>query len=252
MDRQFADKTALVTGAGRGIGRAICKTLQNKGARVIPVARTATNLAEISDTYFVCDLFEEENVEKLIADLKKASIEPDIVVHNVGGNLGVTNPICSIEEWKAVMRINVEVAIQINAHLLPGMQERKWGRICHTSSISALENQGPPSYCAAKAALIAYVRSVGRYFAKDNVVMTSVLPGAIFTEGGYWDETLKNRPEHVESFLQDRMAIQRFGRPEEISELVSFLCSEQASFCVGTSVLADGGQGRVFYDQTMH
>lgn len=252
MDSQFKDKIALVTGAGRGIGRAICSSLLKKGARVIPVARTQDDLASISDKYYVYDLILEESVEQLISQLKEDRISPDIVVHNVGGNLGFTNPLCTIDEWKAVMRINLEIPIQINTHLIPEMKTRKWGRICHTSSISALENQGPPSYCAAKAALIAYVRSVGRYFAKDNIVMTSVLPGAIFTEGGYWDEATKNRPEHVESFLKDRMAIQRFGRPEEISELVSFLCSEQASFCVGSSVLADGGQGRVFYDQSSY
>ena len=68
------------------------------------------------------------------------------------------------------------------------MQKNKWGRICHISSFAALENQGPPAYCSAKAALNAYVRSVARYVAKDNVILTSVMPGAIFTQGGYWEK----------------------------------------------------------------
>ena len=78
--------------------------------------------------------------------------------------------------------------------------------------------------------------------------MTSVLPGAVLTEGGYWDVASRERPEHVKNYLRNRMAIKRFGKPKEISELVTFLCSEHASFCVGTNLLADGGQGRVFYE----
>ena len=127
------------------------------------------------------------------------------------------------------------------------MIKKKWGRICHISSIAALENQGPPAYCAAKAALNAYVRSLARYVSPDNVILTSVMPGAVFTEGGYWDEASRNRPDHVKKYLDERMAIKRFGEISEITEAVTFLCSENASFCVGTSMLIDGGQGRVFF-----
>ena len=145
------------------------------------------------------------------------------------------------------MSLNVEVAIGINRVFIPEMQKRKWGRICHVSSISALENQGPPAYCAAKAALNAYVRSLGRYVSSDNVILTTVMPGAVFTKGGYWDIASQNRPEHVEKYLAERMAIHRFGTIEEISEVVTFLCSDLSSFCVGSCLLVDGGQGRVFY-----
>ena len=144
------------------------------------------------------------------------------------------------------MRLNVEVALEINRAFIPRMRTSKWGRICHVSSISALENQGPPAYCAAKAALNAYVRSLGRYVSADNVILTSIMPGAVFTKDGYWDTASRERPGHVEKYLNERMAIRRFGRVEEISELVAFLCSEHSSFCVGSALLADGGQGRMF------
>ena len=145
------------------------------------------------------------------------------------------------------MRLNVEVALEINRAFIPVMREKKWGRICHVSSISALENQGPPAYCAAKAALNAYVRSLGRFVCADNVILTSIMPGAIFTKDGYWDTALQERPDHVEKYLNERMATRRFGRVEEISELVAFLCSEHSSFCAGSALLADGGQGKSFY-----
>ena len=168
-------------------------------------------------------------------------------MNNVGGNLGYTDPLGPVSEWKKVFEINVEVAIEINRNFIPSMQKNKWGRICHVSSISALENQGPPAYCAAKAALNAYVRSLGRYVSPDNVILTSVMPGAVYTEGGYWDLTSKTRPEHVAKYLSERMAIKRFGTVPEISEIVAFLCSDLVSFCVGSCFLADGGQGKTFY-----
>ena len=127
------------------------------------------------------------------------------------------------------------------------MIKKKWGRICHISSVAALENQGPPSYCSSKAALNAYIRSVARYVAKDNVILTSVMPGAILTKGGYWDLESKKNPKKVKKYLSERMAIKRFGKTSEISEIVKFLCSDLASFFVGSAVLVDGGQGRSFY-----
>ena len=127
------------------------------------------------------------------------------------------------------------------------MRERQWGRIVNISSISSVENHGPVAYCSAKAALNAYTRSMGRVLAAEGVVLSSVLPGAVFTEGGYWDDALKNRPEHVRKYLEERMAIKRFGRLEEVSELVVFMCSEQASFCIGSIMPVDGGQGRSFF-----
>ena len=90
------------------------------------------------------------------------------------------------------------------------------------------------------------MRGVSRYLASENVIMTSVMPGAIFTEGGYWDEVSKNRPEHLKKYLEERMATKRLGHVSEIAELITFLVSEHSSFMVGSSVLADGGQGRVF------
>jgi 3-oxoacyl-[acyl-carrier protein] reductase len=135
----------------------------------------------------------------------------------------------------------------INEAFIPAMINNKWGRICHVSSISALENQGPPAYCATKSALNAYVRSLGRYVAEHNVILTSVMPGAIFTDGGYWDQASVERPDHVEKYLNERMAIKRFGKLDEVANIITFMVSDLTSFTPGTSFLVDGGQGRVVY-----
>lgn len=260
MDLKIQGKVALITGAGRGLGKSIASCLAREGVTLVINSRTESDLIslleelppslrkDLSHSYFCYDLTKEKGPSHLIEFLKERGIVPDIAVHNLGGNLGVTDPLCSLEEWQSVMNVNVEIPLELNRFLIPLMQKKGWGRICHTSSISSMENQGPPSYCAAKAALNAYIRSVGRYVAKDGISITGVLPGAVFTEGGYWDIASKNRPHHVEKFLLERMAIQRFGRPEEIGEVVTFLCSNLSSFCIGSSFLVDGGQGRVFQE----
>ena len=133
--------------------------------------------------------------------------------------------------------------------IVPAMQNRKWGRVVHISSISAMENHGPVTYCAMKAALTAYTRSFGGVVAPDGVVVSAVLPGAVFTEGGYWDVTSRDNPEHVRKYLTERQRIGRFGRPEEIGNYVAYLCSELASFSTGSIVPVDGGQGRGYFGQ---
>ncbi len=257
MHLKLTNKTAFISAAGRGIGRSIAKCLAREGANLIINSRTQKDLEslleEIGDEakhkIFCADLTDSKNVNKLIDFFVSNNQFPDILVHNLGGNLAITDPLCPIEEWKKVQKINLEIPIEINSRVIPYMKEKKWGRICHTSSIAALENQGTPSYCAAKAALVAYTRSLGRFVAKDGIVMNTILPGAIYTKGGYWDEMSVKNPKHVEKYLNERMAIQRFGTPEEISEVVTFLCSDLASFCIGSAFLVDGGQGRAFFAQ---
>ena len=255
MELGIKGKTALLTGAGRGIGRSICETLAREGVSIIAVSRGAegltalkTKLGNQSHHYIQCNLEIQDDLERLFSELDSIEAVPDIIVNNAGGNLNYTNPLQMYKGWREVMWLNVEIGILINEKYIPHMRKRKWGRICHISSIAALENQGPPAYCAAKAALNAYVRSLSRYVSADNVILTSLMPGAVFTEGGYWDTASKERPEHVQKYLNERMAIKRFGKLSEISEAVTFLCSDLASFCVGTSMLIDGGQGRVFHN----
>lgn len=240
-----------MTGASRGIGRQIAIDLANSGVCVIGIARPSDSLlsleAQLRESRgggrtIGLDLDGEKASEAII---EQAPESVDILIHNVGGNLGLTNPLGSSDEFLRVISHNMALSIDLNAHYIPRMQKKGWGRVCHISSISALENQGPPSYSAAKASINSYVRGLGRYVAKDGVVVTSLMPGAVLTEGGYWDEAVKSRPEHVEKFIAERMAIGRFGTVEEISNVALFLVSEASSFMTGSCILVDGGQGRV-------
>ena len=257
MDLGITGKRALVTASGRGLGRGIAETLAREGAKISVVSRTSQDIEELLNKIggaseghigFATNLEAAGGPQSLLDYLRSSDFWPiDIVVHNLGGTLNIADPFCDIEDWRRVWRINMEVALELNQELLPSMRERGWGRVVHISSIAAVENHGPVPYCSVKAALSAYSRSMGRVLAPEGVIMTSVLPGAVFTEGGYWDMVSRERPEHVEKYLADRMAINRFGKVDEVSGVVAFLCSDHASFCVGSMVPVDGGQGRGFF-----
>lgn len=259
MDLGIKGKKALVTGAGRGLGRAIAEALAAEGASLLVTSRTEADLTELVEKLggpdrghlaVAMDITPEGGPAQLLEKARQGGFEHfDMVVHNVGGTLDIKDPFCSVEDWRRVYRFNFEVAVELNAMVVPLMQKNKWGRVVHISSISAMENHGPVTYCAMKAALTAYTRSFGGVVAPDGVVVSAVLPGAVYTEGGYWDVTSKENPEHVQKYLSERQRIGRFGRPEEIGNYVAYLCSDLASFSTGSIVPVDGGQGRGYFGQ---
>ncbi len=259
MDLMIAGRRALVTGAGRGIGRAVAQCLAREGVRVAAVSRTQADIESLIESVggaaaghvgVALDLAPDGAPGALMSTLRQDGFGPiDIAVHNMGGTLDISDPFCSIADWRRVYRFNFEVAVELNRLIVPDMQRRRWGRVVHVSSISAMENHGPVTYCAMKAALTAYTRSFGGVVAPDGVVVSAVLPGAVFTEEGYWDQASKERPEHVMKFLSERQRIGRFGQPEEIGNCVAYLCSELASFNTGSIVPIDGGQGRGYFGQ---
>lgn len=252
MDLNIKSKKALITGASGGLGKAIAQSLMLEGVQVCVVARNLPKmqeyLSEQDNNHLALeyDLIKEGEPTQMVNEVLDKFGVPDIIIHNVGGTLDISDPYCSIEDWRKVYRFNLEIALEINQILLPKLQEKKWGRVIHISSIASLENQGPITYCSIKAALTAYTRSIGRIVSPDGVSVSAVLPGAVFTEGGYWDYTSKKKPEHVEKYLNERMAIKRFGTLDEISKIVTFLSSDYAGFVVGSAFVVDGGQGKSF------
>jgi len=255
MELDLSGQFALVTGASRGIGRATSLELAREGAIVIAVARESQflntlqeELKSLNSNSFCIEIdLQKRNAPKLIqSELSERSIFPNIVVNNYGGNLDYKDVLSEYRNFEEVFWANLGLAVEINRLFLPTMMAKKYGRICHVSSLSGLEQQGPPSYCAAKAALNAYVRSVGRYVAEYNIAMTSILPGPIKTEQGYWERVATENPSHLKKFLTERVSGKRLGDVSEISTLITFLVSKHSSFMVGSSILADGGQGRSF------
>lgn len=173
----------------------------------------------------------------------------DIVVHNLGGALGVKDIFSSADEWLDVWKFNVGISIEINNILIPIMVRNGWGRVIHMSSISSTAGEptapefgGAIPYAASKAYINSYVQGIGRELANKNVLVNAVLPGAVRSEGKYWDKMTINNPKIVENFIARHSSIGRFAEPEEIASLVVFLASERATYTAGALVPVDGGR----------
>ncbi len=255
MDLGIQGKRALVTGGASGIGEAIALDLAKEGALVAitsrnpeTLARTLKNLEAISPGHAAIqvELAEEGAPEAFAKKLVQDFGCPDIVVNNIGSTQLITDPYCSISDWRKVFRLNLEVCIELNNFFIPTMKAKKWGRILNISAGASLENSGPVPYCASKAALTAYTRSMGRVLAIEapDIVMSALLPGVILTEGGHWDTVLKERPEHAAKYLKERTPLGRFGKTSEMSPMALLLCSQLATFCHGSIVLVDAGQAK--------
>ncbi len=254
MDFGIKGKFALVTGASRGIGESIAINLAKEGVKVAIVARTESDLKTVikqmrgtGHYMIVGDLTEEDIPGKVVNELEKNFGKIDILVNNLGSTLDIRDPFCSLGDWRKVYRVNFEITVEMNNLVVPHMEKNNWGRIVNISSTASMENNGPVAYCSMKAALTAYSRSMGRVLAAKGIVMSALLPGAIFTKGGYWDEVMKENPEHAKKYLAERCPLGKFGEPDDIGTMTVVLCSEQAKFCQGAIFPVDGGQSRHYF-----
>ncbi|SVD76840.1 uncharacterized protein METZ01_LOCUS429694, partial [marine metagenome] len=236
--------------------KAIVLDLAKEGVQVAFTSRnkkdieqTLKDLGKTKKSHLgICtDLFEEGATNSLADKVWKEFGQLDIVVNNIGHNLGITDPLCSIEDWRKVFRINLEIHIEINNLFIPHMQKQSWGRILNISAGSAMENNGPVTYCSIKAALTAYSRCMGRVLATDGIVMSALQPGVVVTERGHWGGLHAEDSDHAKKYLEERTVLKRFGEAGEISPMAVLLCSELASFCQGSIVPVDGGQAKHYF-----
>ena len=194
------------------------------------------------------ELLENDSISYLTKKINDFGLNIDILVNNAGHTMDVTDPYCSIEDWRNVFKLNFEVPVQIINQVVPNMKKNKWGRIVNITSCAGLENSGPVTFSTVKAALSAYTRSMGRVLAMEEpgIVMTALFPGVVITKGGHWESVLKTNPNHAKKYLNERCPIGRFGEIDEIGPIVSIYCSELASFCHGAIIPVDAGQSKHF------
>ncbi len=257
MDLGIKGKNVLITGASQGIGKAIALEFAKEGCKVSVIARREEELKqtvlemggkEKGHDHYAIDLMEDGAPEKAVKALIKRNGDYDIVVHNIGGTLGVKDILSPMDEWLKVVKFNVGVSIDINRIVVPPMQKKKWGRIINISSISGIELRGSAPYGAAKAYCNAYTKVLGRALAPDGIVVSAVLPGAIYAPGGHWDEDNPMNQKDLDAFLRKRSdflrhhhAIGRLGTAEEIAPFVVFMASKQVTFAPTTLIPVDGG-----------
>jgi 3-oxoacyl-[acyl-carrier protein] reductase len=249
---ELEGRVALVTGASRGLGLAIARTLAAEGARVALVARgldgvksareaiggdTSSHGADVTDPAAALALV--RNVETQWGGL-------DILVCNVGSGASVPPGAETAAEWSRIMQLNLFATTNMIAAARPVMGRGNGDRsiIC-ISSICGLAALGAPvTYSAAKAALNATVRGLARPLALEGIRINAVAPGNILAPGGTWERKIAEDKAAVDDMLQREVALRRLGRPEEIADVVAFLASPRAAFITGTIMVADGGQVR--------
>ncbi|MDG2252529.1 MAG: SDR family NAD(P)-dependent oxidoreductase [Methylophilaceae bacterium] len=259
MDLGIKNKIALVTGGASGIGKAIATDLALEGATVIITSRSdeklndaLADLKKINNKCvgFKCELTKDNSPTELVDLVMNQFGSIDIVVNNVGATLGILDPLCPLDDWYDLFKLIMGVAIEINNKVIPVMKKNKWGRIVNITAGASMENSGPVPYSSLKAAYTAYSRSMARVLAleKTGIVMSAVLPGVVITEDGHWTSSNANS-EHAKKYLDERTVLGRFGQPDEISPIVVLLCSEKASFCIGSVIPVEGGQARHYFQK---
>lgn len=258
MDLRLRGKVALVTGGTHGIGRAIALSLADEGCRVAVCSRTTERveamkkeLAAKTNDFICCcaDVTKKEDIDRWLGEIVAKWKTVHIVVNNVGGGGRWGKEIYEDTDetvWMEVYEKNVLSAIRLTRQVIPFMRRQKWGRVVTITSIYGRESGGRPWFCMAKSAQTAFMKAMAKagYLAQDGITFNGVAPGAIMIPNTGWEKEMKEKTKEVDEFVRKELPLGRMGTPEEVANVVTFLCSEAASLVNGASIPVDGGQSK--------
>ena len=259
MDLQLAGKAALVTGSSRGLGFASALALAGEGCRVCICARGEERLARAADALrkragaadrvlaVQGDLTSADDVALVVSRTAETFGRLDVLVNNVGRAGGGGLLEASDEDWRSAFDDTLYPAIRASRLAVPHMRRAGGGAIIMIASIWGRESGGRMTYNAVKAAEISLAKALAQQLAGDNIRVNSVAPGSISFPGGSWHRRQQEDPEGMAAFVRDNLPFGRFGRAEEVGDVVAFLASARASWISGASITVDGCQSRSLF-----
>ncbi len=240
-------RIAVITGASKGLGRQMAESLAAAGAVVALVSRSADALEAVAAAVllrggraraFPADVTDEAAVSELAATIRRELGPPDILINNAGIN--VRKPVVefTLQEWNRVMDTNLNGPFLCSRAFIPGMMEKKFGRILNMTSImSHVSLPGRAAYSASKSGLLGMTKALALELAPHNITVNGISPGPFATE---MNRVLMEDPVRNAEFLS-KIPVGRWGKVEDIGALAVFLCSEAAGFITGADILIDGG-----------
>lgn len=260
MNLGIKGKNAIVTGGTHGIGLAIALSLADQGCNVAICSRTKERInsavEKLESRHVQClsrivDVLNNNDIQKFCDYVINEWKTVHILISNVGGGgrWGTESVITTpISTWSEVYDKNAGAAIRFSRLIIPYMQAQKWGRVVTVSSIVSREADGRPWYIIAKGAEVSLMKSlaVRNELTRNKITFNTVSPGAIMIPNTGWDEEKEKDPQGFEEMLNKRFPLGRMGTPEEVANVVVFLCSEQASLVNGANIVVDGGESKSF------
>lgn len=245
MSSTSNERVAVVTGAGRGIGKSIAETLAAGGVTVICVSRTESNCGQVAEAItaqggkaraMAVDVSDAAAVEKASADLNSEFGAIDILVNNAGITKDGMMLRMSNDNWSSVIDTNLSSCFYWTKGLGGPMARKRWGRIVNvTSVIGLMGNAGQVNYASAKAGIIGFTKSIAREFASRSITCNAVAPGFIQTD------MTSDLDDDIRSQILSRIPLKKFGKAEDIANMIEFLCSEKANYITGQVFTVDGG-----------
>jgi 3-oxoacyl-[acyl-carrier protein] reductase len=247
MDLNLTGRKAIVTGASRGLGRAIAEQLAAEGCDLALCARGAESLEELAASLrdagrtvvtAAVDVSDEQAVGAFVETAATELSGLDIVVSNVSAG-GLKGP----EQWETSFKADLLAFVRLVEAAVPHLEQSDAAAIVAVGTTSAFDTLPPTSansYAALKAAVLQHASGLGHSLAPKGIRVNTVSPGPIDFPGGAWDKLHEGRPEFYES-IRSRIPIGRLGRAEEVARAVTFLASPAASFCTAVNLVVDGG-----------